>query len=135
MDVWIEFKHASKWQAEALFRNFFPSIEDEELILGNIDALPIDQDEGSTPPTSPVLPGDSFGANNVAYLPPPVDPALTSPSHSARPLDAITLSELAKEFADAIPVNEFSVAALQGCKKCLDLPLYCITDCDRVQIF
>jgi len=30
MDVWVEFKNASKWQAEALFRNFFPCDEDEE---------------------------------------------------------------------------------------------------------
>ncbi|KAL0069943.1 hypothetical protein AAF712_002838 [Marasmius tenuissimus] len=30
MDVWVEFKNASKWQAEALFRNFFPSVEDDE---------------------------------------------------------------------------------------------------------
>lgn len=30
MDVWIEFKNASKWQAQQLFRNFFPSTEDEE---------------------------------------------------------------------------------------------------------
>ncbi|KAJ7057547.1 hypothetical protein C8F01DRAFT_319354 [Mycena amicta] len=29
MDVWVEFRNASKWQAEALFRNFFPSAEDE----------------------------------------------------------------------------------------------------------
>ena len=30
MDVWVEFKNASKWQAEALFRNFFPALEDDE---------------------------------------------------------------------------------------------------------
>ncbi|KAJ4471204.1 hypothetical protein C8R41DRAFT_870651 [Lentinula lateritia] len=29
MDVWIDFKNASKWQAEALFRNFFPSCEED----------------------------------------------------------------------------------------------------------
>ncbi|TFY77779.1 hypothetical protein EWM64_g6233, partial [Hericium alpestre] len=29
MDVWIEFKNASRWQAEALFRNFFPSSDAE----------------------------------------------------------------------------------------------------------
>ena len=29
MDVWVEFKDASKWQAEALFRNFFPSAEED----------------------------------------------------------------------------------------------------------
>lgn len=32
MDVWVEFKNASRWQAEALFRNFFPSEEEEELL-------------------------------------------------------------------------------------------------------
>ncbi|KAH9484752.1 putative mitochondrial chaperone BCS1-B [Psilocybe cubensis] len=31
MDVWVEFKNASKWQAEALFRNFFPC-EEEEIV-------------------------------------------------------------------------------------------------------
>jgi mitochondrial chaperone BCS1 len=31
MDVWVEFKNASRWQAEALFRNFFPCEEDEEI--------------------------------------------------------------------------------------------------------
>nr|GAT54245.1 predicted protein [Mycena chlorophos] len=30
MDVWVEFRNASKWQAEALFRNFFPSAEPED---------------------------------------------------------------------------------------------------------
>lgn len=30
MDVWVEFKNASRWQAEALFRNFFPSEDEEE---------------------------------------------------------------------------------------------------------
>src|ERR1700728_3789155 len=30
MDVWIEFRNASKWQAEALFRNFFPSTDDDD---------------------------------------------------------------------------------------------------------
>ncbi|KAM6492257.1 hypothetical protein JOM56_011981 [Amanita muscaria] len=29
IDVWVEFKNASKWQAEALFRDFFSSAEDE----------------------------------------------------------------------------------------------------------
>ncbi|EAU91005.2 mitochondrial chaperone BCS1 [Coprinopsis cinerea okayama7 len=31
MDVWIEFKNASKWQAEALFRNFFPACDEDEV--------------------------------------------------------------------------------------------------------
>jgi hypothetical protein len=28
MDVWINFKHATKWQAEGIFKCFFPSLED-----------------------------------------------------------------------------------------------------------
>ncbi|KAF5382514.1 hypothetical protein D9615_003085 [Tricholomella constricta] len=47
MDVWVEFKNASKWQAEALFRNFFPSTED-------------DLTEAEAESTSPA-PGSSFG--------------------------------------------------------------------------
>ncbi|KAJ3502846.1 hypothetical protein NLJ89_g8701 [Agrocybe chaxingu] len=30
MDVWVEFKNASRWQAEALFRNFFPWEDGED---------------------------------------------------------------------------------------------------------
>ncbi|KAJ7657327.1 P-loop containing nucleoside triphosphate hydrolase protein [Mycena polygramma] len=33
MDVWVEFKNSSKWQAEALFRNFFPSTDEDDLLL------------------------------------------------------------------------------------------------------
>ncbi|KAF9524620.1 hypothetical protein CPB83DRAFT_897770 [Crepidotus variabilis] len=32
MDVWVEFRNASQWQAEALFRNFFPCEEEEEVV-------------------------------------------------------------------------------------------------------
>ncbi|KAF7297731.1 hypothetical protein MKEN_01396700 [Mycena kentingensis (nom. inval.)] len=41
MDVWVEFKNASKWQAEALFRNFFPSAEAED--DGDITESEIDE--------------------------------------------------------------------------------------------
>ena len=44
MDVWVEFKNASRWQAEALFRNFFPSEEEEELASDEeIEGLDIDK--------------------------------------------------------------------------------------------
>ncbi|KAG7443195.1 uncharacterized protein BT62DRAFT_1078578 [Guyanagaster necrorhizus] len=159
MDVWIEFKNASKWQAEALFRNFFPSVEepaascdgapppgstlsdmDEAELEGiNIPSPPQTPSSGSStlwslspsfasstsslPPSpknnssatsksSKVLP--QFGANNQAYLPPPVEEHIASSQHSAKPLDGAKLALLAKKFADAIPEEEFSVAALQG---------------------
>ena len=48
----VEFKNTSKWQAESLFRNFFPSTEDEptEAELASI-VLP-------SPSLVPVMPSD-----------------------------------------------------------------------------
>ncbi|KIK99391.1 hypothetical protein PAXRUDRAFT_533084 [Paxillus rubicundulus Ve08.2h10] len=148
MDVWIEFKNASKWQAEALFRNFFPSTEkDEEPIEGDLEGIelpstPALQSPISSPHSSPLwsmspsfssstssltLSGrnshspsesvgsaEAFGSKNRAYLPPPIEEHIAACQHSAKPLDGIELARLAKEFADAIPEDEFSVAALQG---------------------
>jgi len=49
-----------------------------------------------------------------AYLPPTAEDEIAEFQHSAPPLDGATLARLAKEFADSIPDDEFSVAALQG---------------------
>ncbi|KAF9227173.1 P-loop containing nucleoside triphosphate hydrolase protein [Gyrodon lividus] len=148
MDVWIEFKNASKWQAEALFRNFFPSTEkDDELIEGDLEGIelpstPALQSPASSSEASPLWsmspafssstssltssarnshsPSESvgstdvFGSKNQAYLPPPIEEHIVACQHSAKPLDGVKLAQLAKEFADAIPDDEFSVAALQG---------------------
>jgi chaperone BCS1 len=148
MDVWIEFKNASKWQAEALFRNFFPSTEkDEEPIEGDLEGIelpstPVPQSPPSsshsstlwsmspsfssstsslTSPTrnshSPFESAgsaDVFGSKNQVYLPPPIEEHIAACQHSAKPLDGVMLAQLAKSFADAIPDDEFSVAALQG---------------------
>jgi chaperone BCS1 len=59
---------------------------------------------------------EDFGAKNQAYLPPPVEEHIATSQHSAKPLDNATLGLLAKKFADSIPEEEFSVAALQGCE-------------------
>lgn len=150
MDVWIEFKNASKWQAEALFRNFFPSLEEsapskvgstpsgDELQAIDLPSPPQTPSPGSSTlwfhfpsfvssstslPLSPkknvndksrgqIL--SQFGANNRAYLPPPIEEYVANSQHSAKPLASVALASLAKKFADAIPQEEFSVAALQG---------------------
>ncbi|RDB24217.1 putative mitochondrial chaperone BCS1-B [Hypsizygus marmoreus] len=162
MDVWVEFKNASKWQAEALFRNFFPSTDDD-LMEGEVDVVPppapspsihvatqsssslwsmspsfssssVASSFSSTPLSSsssspvstnvPLFPNTAasmtteplpqFGASNQAYLPPPVEEHILASQHSAKPLDGVTLAMLAKKFADGVPEEEFSVAALQG---------------------
>ncbi|KAG6853444.1 hypothetical protein C0991_004369 [Blastosporella zonata] len=159
MDVWIEFKNASKWQAEALFRNFFPTEEDIDIDVeatspttsgsapdSNLGSRPnstlwsmspsfssssMSSSFCSTPLSSPTpsspaaeapllptsmtaTPLPQFGASNQAYLPPPVEEHILTSQHSAKPLDAMTLGILAKKFADGVPQEEFSVAALQG---------------------
>ncbi|KAH7868111.1 P-loop containing nucleoside triphosphate hydrolase protein, partial [Lentinula edodes] len=86
MDVWIDFKNASKWQAEALFRNFFPT-------------------------SSPSLPRATSSTS------PQRQPQSKTPrqhTHSPAPLSPSVLSKLAQEFAQKVPDEEFSVAALQG---------------------
>ncbi|KAH9940364.1 P-loop containing nucleoside triphosphate hydrolase protein [Epithele typhae] len=175
MDVWIEFKNASKWQAELLFRNFFPSTdEDNEELEGDLDGIELPtvppspsagssssstlfsslssalssvptSPSGSSTPLSPLpsmpegLPArarttstigrgsgektkerartvSDGGLQHQSYLPPPIEEELLEAKHSAKPLDGATLAMLAKKFADAIPDEEFSVAALQGCE-------------------
>lgn len=161
MDVWVEFRNASKWQAEALFRNFFPSTEEadkderemekelEGVDLPTTPAAPIPlsptsstlwsmspssfassvelspspsasslQSAASSPAGkgSPALTPEMFGAKNRAYMPPPVEDHIASLAHSAKPLDGAKLAFLAKRFADGVPDEEFSVAALQGCE-------------------
>src|SRR5882762_10865059 len=52
MDVWIEFRNASKWQAEALFRNFFPSTDEDNVVLDG-DLEGVDLPGPSPSPNSP----------------------------------------------------------------------------------
>jgi len=158
MDVWIEFRNASKWQAEALFRNFFPSTDEDNVVIeGELEGVELPGPSGP-PPQSPLSPSsltssstlwsispsfsssttdlssspspspsptpgsgphkvpkpDVFGSKNKAYIPPPVEEHIAACQHSAKPLDGAKLAELAKRFADSIPDEEFSVAALQG---------------------
>lgn len=111
MDVWIEFKNASKWQSEQLFNNFFPAasadsippgppptIEEEKRAAG----IPVGEHECKCKHPS--------GAKQERMA----DGTLTPTLSPSKPLDAATLAQLAKKFAAAIPDDEFSVASLQG---------------------
>ncbi|KZT68665.1 P-loop containing nucleoside triphosphate hydrolase protein [Daedalea quercina L-15889] len=96
MDVWVNFKHASKWQAEGIFKCFFP-------------AKP--SSDGAASPTAPTSakPGDETPfAEGLA------EPKRKKAAHSAPVLSEEEISSLAERFADAIPEDELSVAALQG---------------------
>lgn len=88
MDVWINFTHATKWQAEGIFKCFFPYQRP------GADASSKEGRDAS----QKHLPGVKRTAKKH------VIPLLTEQE----------ISELAKRFADAIPENELSVAGLQG---------------------
>jgi chaperone BCS1 len=155
MDVWIEFKNASKYQAEHLFRNFFPSSDADGPL--NLESDPeleaLEMPAPSSPATTQLssLYETLSGLSSVSSRSGSVSPLLSSPTpagsrsrrsdsvssrtaakseiseadelvatatcaHVAPPLSAARLADLAKEFADAIPDEGFSVAALQGCE-------------------
>ena len=123
MDVWVEFKNASKYQAEGLFRNFFPAHEDDIEIM--TESTPVDSDGSpSLSRTESMISASSFETNSTSVSTPGSKSALISHEAAptlehASPLDAerltpARLSQLAKLFAESIPDEEFSVAALQG---------------------
>ncbi|KAJ3819463.1 P-loop containing nucleoside triphosphate hydrolase protein [Lentinula raphanica] len=154
MDVWIEFKNASQWQAEALFRNFFPSCEEDStdhhredvtsraptptpaspsslslsslgsavwsmpsfvsstasLVTGAVGAV-----TGSSPGTRSRTASSPSPPRTSASGSPKSQPRQKTPrTHSSAPLSPSVLSRLAKEFAQKVPDEEFSVASLQG---------------------
>ncbi|KAF8634654.1 hypothetical protein AX15_000794 [Amanita polypyramis BW_CC] len=91
MDVWVNFTYATKFQAEGIFKCFFPH---------KPDASPSQSTESK----------DALEDASQKNLPLPkrkVDQNIPLLSEEE-------LSELAKRFADAIPENELSVASLQG---------------------
>ncbi|KAF8800962.1 P-loop containing nucleoside triphosphate hydrolase protein [Phlegmacium glaucopus] len=81
MDVWVEFKNASRWQAEALFRNFFPCEEDEE---NDLDSVQLDDNievqELTRAEDEPVAKSSS-GPTTRVYK--PIDPLADTPPPSA----------------------------------------------------
>jgi len=87
MDVWVNFTHATKWQAEGIFKCFFPYKPSSVVET----ATPQDASQKN-------LPGSKRKAS----------------THAIPLLSEEEISELAKRFAAAIPEDELSVAGLQG---------------------
>ncbi|THG96922.1 hypothetical protein EW026_g5002 [Hermanssonia centrifuga] len=94
MDVWINFKNATKWQAEGIFQCFFPAKK--------AATAPSESD------TSKEATGTIASQSNLAA------PKRKKGSQILHSLSEDEITVLAKRFADAIPNDEFSVASLQG---------------------
>ncbi|KAH9930264.1 P-loop containing nucleoside triphosphate hydrolase protein [Fomitopsis serialis] len=95
MDVWVNFKHASKWQAEGIFKCFFP-------------AKPSSNGNSPTSAASAKPDDEAPSAEGLAV------PKRKKAAYTAPLLSEEEISDLAKRFADAMPEDELSVAALQG---------------------
>lgn len=91
MDVWINFKHATKWQAEGIFKCFFP--------------------HAPPPDDAPCSEPDTFSEDiSQQNLPLPK----RKHTHAIPLLTEEEIAALAKRFGETIPENELSVASLQG---------------------
>ncbi|KAG6836692.1 hypothetical protein H0H93_004803 [Arthromyces matolae] len=88
MDVWVNFTHATKWQAEGIFKCFFPC---KPASASTASSTPTDASQKNLP-----LPRRKPSAHVIPLL------------------SEEEISELAKRFAAAIPEDELSVASLQG---------------------
>jgi chaperone BCS1 len=120
MDVWIEFKNASKFQAENLFRNFFPSADadppmplDSETELESLEMLT--PSSPSSPATtqssslfSEVLSGLSTASSRSGSLSPLSSP---TPTGSRRSESVCSRTASKNEVSEAPSAVEEHVAA------------------------
>ncbi len=90
MDVWVNFTNATKWQAEGIFKCFFPSRPS----ASSSSSASSSPDESSTSDPSQK---DPPGSRRKA------------PAHVVPVLEDAEIARLAKHFADAIPEGEMSV--------------------------
>lgn len=108
MDVWVNFGHATKWQAEGIFKCFFPHAAAPPAAA---DAAPAASASASAPAspataTEPPVPGTSNLPISTRKL--------KSSTHAIPRLSEAEVCALAARFGAAIPEDEFSVASLQG---------------------
>lgn len=84
MDVWVNFTHATKFQAEGIFKCFFPF---KAASAASSSSSPSDTSQQNLP-----LPKRKY--NSIPLL------------------EEVEINELAKRFADAIPEDELSVCSI-----------------------
>lgn len=113
MDLHVEFKLASQYQAKELFRCFY--LPSDSAVDDDAKAT---SDSGYSTPKCNLIDLDSIDEN---LKPVPTEKDATAPiyggsSHRGRApqLTSCEVSELAANFAASIPEREFSMASLQG---------------------
>ncbi|CAE6454748.1 unnamed protein product [Rhizoctonia solani] len=87
--LWVDFKNASRWQAEEIFKNFFPS-------------------------KAPSNPEDETKTEDAEKTQAETKRRLRDTRALVPRLEVEEIAQLAKRFAEHIPEDELSVASLQG---------------------
>ncbi|KAI5120959.1 hypothetical protein M0805_001663 [Coniferiporia weirii] len=98
MDVWVNFTNATKWQAEGIFKCFFPS-------------RAVKEEQAAAAASAASAAGDKAAVAGTKNLPGAKRKAST---HAVPILEEEEINVLAKRFAEQIPEDEMSVASLQG---------------------
>ena len=91
MDLWINFTNARKWQAEDIFKCFYPSQPSAS------SSSPASSDEASS------------SSADMSEKNSPDPRCKASAAHTVPILEEAEIAQLAKRFADAIPEGEMSV--------------------------
>jgi chaperone BCS1 len=119
MDLHVEFKNASKYQARELFSRFYLPTE-TSVLEDDVDEKESVTDSGyeSSSDNSDLKPAQSEVSTEkgTTVLSPTSDIPFTGTTHTGRApkLSRIRVARLAERFADAIPERECSMASLQG---------------------
>jgi mitochondrial chaperone BCS1 len=119
MDLHIEFKNASKYQARELFSRFYLPTETSAL-EDDVEEITTDSgyESSSDSETSDLKSAESEVSTEKvnAVLSPTSDLPFTGTTHTSRipKLSRVRIAELAERFAEAIPERECSMASLQG---------------------
>jgi chaperone BCS1 len=105
MDLHVEFKLASKYQARELFKCFYMPIEGPQNVGEKAEGV---QDSGyATPATEKLVDVDLPAEEKAAFVG-------YSHQRKAPKLSIAQVVDLAQQFADVIPERELSMATLQG---------------------
>lgn len=108
MDLHIEFRLTSKFQARQLFSRFYLPAQNPETMMEEVD------NEGSVDSGYDSV-GEEAQSSGASSVPESEKPTYNGTSHQTRApkLKRQQIGELAVRFADAIPEREISMASLQ----------------------
>ncbi|KZP06052.1 hypothetical protein FIBSPDRAFT_966776 [Athelia psychrophila] len=128
MDLWVEFRNTGKWQAEALFRNFFPSMEESATKNAEMEKEMRGIGLRTTPaPQSPTTstrwsmsPSSLVSSVDLSSVSPPFSPAHSPASrNSAMPMPGPDMSGAKNRVYMPLPVEE-NITSLVHSAKPLD---------------